>query len=86
MMRKAMDIPEAISSRNKFKRKFSLREMYLALVKIPGAISKMIGNNRSKLVDKNFIECLHLLPFYTGFSGKLDKKIRITALRFLSAF
>ena len=55
-----MDIPEAISSRNAFKRKFTFREMYLAFVKIPGAISKTIGNNRSKLVDKDFIERLQL--------------------------
>jgi len=37
-----------------------LRELYCSFVFIPGAMSKLIGNNRSKLVDKQFIERLQL--------------------------
>lgn len=53
-------IPEAISSRIEFKRKFSLWEMYRSFVFLPGAMSKMIGNNKSKLVDEDFIRRLQL--------------------------
>lgn len=51
---------KSVSKKMAFKRKFSLRELYCSFVFLPGAISKLIGNNRSKLVDKKFIERLHL--------------------------
>lgn len=53
-------LSESISSRTEFKRKFSLREMYLAAVFAPRAMSKLIGNKKSKLVDQNFIKRLQL--------------------------
>lgn len=51
---------ETISSRSEFKRKFSFCEMYGAFVYVPGAIAKMIGNKKSKLIDNHFIERLQL--------------------------
>lgn len=53
-------IPEAISSRTEFKRKFSLWEMYRSFIFLPGAMSKLIGNNKSKLVDPHFVRRLQL--------------------------
>ena len=53
-------IPESISSRTEFKRKFSLWEMYRSFVFVPRAMSKIIGNNKSKLVDNHFIERIQL--------------------------
>ena len=53
-------IPEEISSRTEFKRKFSLSEMYRSFVFLPGAMSKMIGNNKSKLIDPHFARRLQL--------------------------
>ncbi|MBE9467364.1 MAG: carboxymuconolactone decarboxylase family protein [Bacteroidetes bacterium] len=53
-------LPKSISSRIKFKRKFSLREMYFAAVFAPRAMSKLNGNKKSKLVDKNFVKRLQL--------------------------
>ena len=43
-----------------FKRKFSLWELYRSFVFVPRAMSKLIGNNKSKLVDRKFIERLQL--------------------------
>ncbi|MRT92265.1 carboxymuconolactone decarboxylase family protein [Ancylomarina sp. 16SWW S1-10-2] len=59
-MKKDTSISKSISSRAVFKRQFSLREMYNAAVFAPRAMSKLIGNNRSKLVNKHFVERLHL--------------------------
>ncbi len=59
-MEKEIKIPEEISSRIEFKRKFSFWEMYRAFVFVPGAMSKMIGNKKSKLVDGHFVERLQL--------------------------
>ena len=53
-------IPESISSRTEFKRKFSLWEMYRSFVFVPRAMSKIIANNKSKLVDNHFIERIQL--------------------------
>lgn len=53
-------IPEAISSRTEFKRKFSLWELYRALVFVPRAMSKLIANKKSQLVDEQFVERLQL--------------------------
>lgn len=49
-----------ISSRTEFKRKFSLREMYRATVFAPKAMSKLIGNKKSKLIDQNFVKRIQL--------------------------
>jgi AhpD family alkylhydroperoxidase len=59
-MTKNIKIPHVISSRAEYKRKFSLREMYKAFVLIPGALAKMIGNSRKKLVSKELVERLQL--------------------------
>jgi len=59
-MIKGIEIPESISSRVEYKRKFSLKEMYRAFTFIPGAILKLIENRKSKLFGKDFIERLQL--------------------------
>lgn len=51
---------KTISSRTEFKRKFSLREMYRAAVFAPKAMSKLIGNKKSKLVNQNFVKRIQL--------------------------
>jgi len=57
---KDIKIPDSISSRTKYKRKYSFGEMYSSFVMIPNALAKLIGNKKKKLVDKNFIERLQL--------------------------
>jgi len=59
-IKRGITLPKSISSRIEFKRKFSLREMYRAVVFAPRAMSKLIGNKKSKLVDKNFVKRLQL--------------------------
>lgn len=53
-------LPEVISSRTEYKRKFSVKEMYRAFVRIPGAAARMIENKRKNVVSKDFIERLQL--------------------------
>jgi len=59
-MRKDIKIPDRISSRVEYKRKFSVLEMYRAVVMIPIASAKMIENKRKKLVGQDFVERLQL--------------------------
>ncbi|MBN2611712.1 MAG: carboxymuconolactone decarboxylase family protein [Bacteroidales bacterium] len=59
-MKKDIKIPDSISTRTEYKRKFSLWEMYRAFILIPSAAAKMIGNKRKKLVNKDFVERLQL--------------------------
>ncbi len=59
-MIKNVKIPGSINSRNEYKKKYSLWEMYRSFVMIPTAAARMIGNNRKKLVDTNFVERLQL--------------------------
>jgi len=59
-MNKNKTLPKSVSHRVNFKRKFSLWELYRSFVFAPRAMSKLIGNNKSKLVDKKFIERLQL--------------------------
>ncbi len=55
-----LSLSESVTLRDEFKRKFSLWELYRSFTFIPVAISKLIGNNKSKLVDKQFVERLQL--------------------------
>ena len=59
-MKKEVVLPDAISSRVEFKRKFSLFEMYRSFVYAPRAVRKLISNAKSQLVDQHFIERLQL--------------------------
>ena len=59
-MRKDIKIPDIISSRIEYKRKFSVLEMYRAVVLIPIALAKMLKNKRKKLIDKDFVKKLQL--------------------------
>ena len=59
-VKQAIQIPEAISSRYEFRRKYSFGEMYRAFVFLPTAKLTMRGNNKSKLVDKHFVKRLQL--------------------------
>ncbi|HTO17485.1 MAG TPA: carboxymuconolactone decarboxylase family protein [Edaphocola sp.] len=55
-----IEIPESISSRTEYKRKFSLLELYASIVAAPQAISIIGQNKKTNLVDSNFIERLQL--------------------------
>ncbi len=59
-MKKEIKLPESISLRTEFKRKFGFWELYRSFVYAPGAVSKMIGNKKTKLIDKHFVERLQL--------------------------
>lgn len=59
-MKYDIQLPEAISSRIEYKRKYGLMEMYRAFVLVPGAIVNMISNRRGNLIDEDFIERLQL--------------------------
>jgi len=59
-MTKNASLSESVVQRNEFKRKFSLWELYRSFVLAPRAVSKLMGNSKSKLVDKHFIERLQL--------------------------
>lgn len=59
-MEKKKSLAESVSQREEFKRKFSLWELYRSFVFAPRAVSKLIGNKKSQLVDKHFIERLQL--------------------------
>lgn len=59
-MKTDINLSEFIGSRTEFKRRFSLWEMYRSFVFLPRAMNKMIGNNKSKLVDTDFIRRLQL--------------------------
>lgn len=55
-----INIPESISSRIEFKRKFSFAELYRALVFAPRAKLKLKENKKTGRVDRNFVERLQL--------------------------
>ncbi|MFA7116672.1 MAG: carboxymuconolactone decarboxylase family protein [Bacteroidales bacterium] len=57
---KNKSLTESVSQITKFKRKFSLWELYRSFVFAPRAMSKLLGNNKSKLIDKHFVERLQL--------------------------
>jgi len=57
-MEKTIKTAETINSRTEYKRKFSFLELYRALLYTPRAISVLMANNKSKLLDKKFIERL----------------------------
>ena len=59
-MKKKGSLSESVTKREEFKRKFSLWELYRSMVFTPRAVSKLIGNKKSKLVDPHFIERLQL--------------------------
>lgn len=59
-MKKAIKIPETISSRSEYKRKFTLKEMYQAFILIPTIITKLKYNKKKNLISKEFIERLQL--------------------------
>ena len=53
-------LSELVKQRDTFKRKFSLWELYRSFVYVPKAISRLIGNKKSKLVDEQLVERLQL--------------------------
>ncbi|WP_163516970.1 carboxymuconolactone decarboxylase family protein [Gelidibacter japonicus] len=65
-MKTDINLSEFIGSRTEFKRRFSLWEMYRSFVFLPRAMNKMIGNNKSKLVDTDFIRRLQLAVTESG--------------------
>ncbi|MDD3891143.1 MAG: carboxymuconolactone decarboxylase family protein [Bacteroidales bacterium] len=59
-MEKKVSLSESVVQREEFKRKFSLWELYRSMVYAPRAMSKLIGNKKSKLLDPHFVERLQL--------------------------
>ena len=59
-MEKKVSLMDSVSQRSEFKRKFSFWELYRSMVYAPRAVSKLIGNKKSKLVDLHFVERLQL--------------------------
>lgn len=59
-MGKKVTIPESISSRTDFKRKFSFAEMYRSFVFIPGAISRLAANKKGQWVDEDLVRRIQL--------------------------
>src|SRR5690554_2316996 len=59
-MEKSIQIPESISSRIDYKRKFGFWEMYQSFVFIPVAMSKLKNNSKNKLLDAHFVRRLQL--------------------------
>ncbi|MDY0198505.1 MAG: carboxymuconolactone decarboxylase family protein [Tenuifilaceae bacterium] len=59
-MEKKVSLMDSVSQRSEYKRKFSLWELYRSMVFAPRAMSKLIGNKKSKLIDPHFVERLQL--------------------------
>lgn len=59
-MNKNKTLTELVSQKVNYKRKFSLGELYCSFVFVPRALYKLAKNNKSGLVDGQFIERLQL--------------------------
>lgn len=59
-MEKEIKLPITKSTSREFKRKFSFLELYRALVFVPRAMLKLVGNNKSKLLSPEFVERFQL--------------------------
>ena len=59
-MEYVVNIPESISSRVEFKRKFSFSEMFRSFVFLPRAISILAANKKGKLVDEELVRRIQL--------------------------
>ncbi len=53
-------LSELATQKDSYKRKFSLWELYRSFVFVPRAMSILIGNKKSKLVDEHLVERLQL--------------------------
>lgn len=59
-MAKQTSLSASVLQNNEYKRKFSFIEMYRAFTYVPGAMSKLLKNNKTKLIDPLFVERLQL--------------------------
>src|SRR5690554_6020440 len=59
-MKKEITIPETISARTEFKRKFTFGQMYLSFVYAIEAFSILGKNKKSELIHPDFLERLQL--------------------------
>ena len=59
-MKKEITLPESISMRTEFKRKFSFGQMYFSFVYAMGAFSVLSKNKKSGLLHPDFVERLQL--------------------------
>ena len=59
-MNKKESLSASVTLRNKFKRKFTLLELYRSFVFVPRALRQLIKNKRTKLVNPNFVRRLQL--------------------------
>ncbi|MFA9390078.1 MAG: carboxymuconolactone decarboxylase family protein [Prolixibacteraceae bacterium] len=55
-----IDLPEIIRSRNGYKKKYDLAEMYMAFVFVPAAMIILMRNNKRKTLDPKFLERIQL--------------------------
>ncbi len=59
-MKPKIDLLKSVLQKNKIKRRFNLWELYNSFVFAPRAVSKLVKNSKSKLLDKCFVERLQL--------------------------
>ena len=59
-MGQTVTMPESISSRTDFKRKFSFAEMYRSFVFVPGAVSRLGSNKKGNWVDEDLVRRIQL--------------------------
>src|SRR5690554_6240480 len=59
-MKNHIKLLDSLSSMSKFQRKFNFWQLDRSFVYIPRAMSKLIKNNKTNLVDKNLIKRLPL--------------------------
>lgn len=65
--RQGVKLPEAISKRHEYKRRFSFGEMYRSFVRLPRALIRLTQNRREGLVAPEVVERLQLAV--TGVNG-----------------
>ena len=56
----AIKIPDAIASRNSYKKKFTLGDLYRTWVFLPVAIARFVANKKQQTVSSPFLERLQL--------------------------
>jgi len=54
------EIRKSLFSQAEYKKKFKFSELYRAFIYVPGAIVKLTGNKKNKLIDKQLVERLML--------------------------
>jgi len=53
-------LSNSITRYSEYKRKYSLSELYLAYIFVPGALASLMANKKSKSIDQQFVERIML--------------------------